>query len=156
MGGSRSEFATVESGVPQHSVVRLTLFLLYIKDLPEGLTSRVGLFADDMICQKDLTCEADQCLLQQHLNRIAVWEKKKWKMSFNPKKRSTLQMTRRRKKVAGSVYRAPICKKSPVPNTLEQGSLVTWDGTCTLPTSPAGQIKPKALSDGTCVSAATW
>ena len=76
MGASRSEFAAVESGVPLASDLGPTLFLMYTYDLPEGLVSRVHLFAYDTICQRGVASETDQCQLQQDLDKLGTWEEK--------------------------------------------------------------------------------
>ena len=46
VGGERSNFMPVDSGVPQGSVVGPCLFLLYINDLPIEIESKIRLFAD--------------------------------------------------------------------------------------------------------------
>ena len=83
--GATSSFVPDESGVPQGSVLGPCLFLLYINDLPKGLTSTTRLFADDTACHKTINNAADQHDLQRDLDKLADWEEK-WLMSFHPDK----------------------------------------------------------------------
>ena len=82
--GEKSDYINVESGVPQGSVLEPSLFLFYINDMPEGIRSRVRLFADDTIVYLTITSDTDVEYLQD-LDKLAEWEGK-WKMAFHPDK----------------------------------------------------------------------
>ena len=96
--GERSETIDVESGVPQGSVLGPSLFLFYINDMPEGIRSRVRLFADDTIVYLTIASDKDSDHLQEDLNKLEIWEKK-WKMAFHPDKCNVLTITRKRKPI---------------------------------------------------------
>ena len=99
--GSISENVSVTSGVPQGSVLGPVLFLLYINDLPNSLTSKVRLFADDAIVYSEINSISDSQILQQDLDKLTLWEKT-WLMEFNPIKCEVLSVTRKRNPVAYS------------------------------------------------------
>ena len=76
------------SAVPQGSVLGLILFLVYINDLPDELSSQVRLFADDTAVYLTIGGADDGKVLQNDLE----WEDR-WDMEFNPSKCQVVQVT---------------------------------------------------------------
>ena len=62
-----SSSTIVTSGVPQGTVLGPLLFLLYINDLPDNLSTSVRLFADDCILYTPIRTQNDSSLLQNDL-----------------------------------------------------------------------------------------
>ena len=84
LNGSCSDWAPIQSGVPQGSVLGPLLFLIYINDLECGIKSQIKFFADDTSLYSvvhDPTVSAEE--LNHDLEIINKWATQ-WKMSFNP------------------------------------------------------------------------
>ena len=54
INGNESEEATVDSGVPQGTVLCPLLFICHINDLPDSVRSSVRLFADDCLLYRNI------------------------------------------------------------------------------------------------------
>ena len=91
--GESSELVRVESGVPQGTVLGPLMFLLYINDITNGLTSNIRLFADDCIIYRTIETREDSIHLQEDLNKVFNWTEC-WQMKFNVQKCVVLRCTR--------------------------------------------------------------
>ena len=88
--GTSSKSHHVLSGVPQGSVLPPLLFLIYINDITESITSTIKLYADDVL---EINNEADATCLQNYLI-LENWANT-WQMNFNPSKYIHLTLTQK-------------------------------------------------------------
>ena len=82
VGGEVSNWKSVLSGVPQGSVLGPILFLIYINDLDDSITSNVQKFADYTKLFRKVNTDDDKQHLQNDLDRLVKWSEK-WQMLFN-------------------------------------------------------------------------
>jgi len=87
----------VISGVPQGTVLGPLLFLLYINDITDNVSSEIRLFADDCILYRPIISLADRAILQKDINTLYNWSQT-WQMCFNAKKCHILNISRKRQK----------------------------------------------------------
>ena len=83
--GESSDSCSVDSGVPQGTVLGPLLFLCHINDLPNCVKSKVRLFADDCLLYTSVKTIQDQIQLQEDLKALEFWANK-WGMRFNASK----------------------------------------------------------------------
>ena len=92
----------VTSGIPQGSVLRPVLFLLYINDLPDNVASNVYMFADNTKIYRPMTSHEDTTILQNDLDCLQSLSAK-WLLNFNLHKCKVMSIT---KSTAFSHYNA--------------------------------------------------
>ena len=91
VNGEISSPAAVSSGIPQGSVLGPILFVLYINDLPDGISSNISLFADDTKIYNRVVNEEDSKVLQNDLEYLNEWSRK-WLLNFNTDKCHVLSL----------------------------------------------------------------
>ena len=68
--GEESDSVTVDSGVPQGTVLGPLLFLCHIDDLPDAVKSTVRLFADDCLLYRSIRNRDDPLALERDLQQL--------------------------------------------------------------------------------------
>ena len=85
VNGVKSAPATVISGIPQGTVLGPVLFVIYINDLLDNITSSGLMFADDTKLFRHITSHEDALHLQTDIRKLEDWSNT-WKLYFNPDK----------------------------------------------------------------------
>ena len=84
LNGQASPWVSIKAGVPQGSILGPLLFLIYINDLSDDLSTTAKLFADDTSLFSILrNVNTSASHLNSDLSKISKWAFQ-WKMSFNP------------------------------------------------------------------------
>ena len=84
LNGQISGWRKINSSVPQGFVLEPLLFLIYINDLHDGITSMCKIFAGDTyLFSKVLDIDKSVTKLNTDLKKISQWTYQ-WKMQFNP------------------------------------------------------------------------
>ena len=85
VNGSISDIAPVISGIPQGTVLGPVLFVIYINDLLDEITSDGFMFADDTKIFRQVASREDAVQLQNDLQKLEEWTNK-WLLRFNADK----------------------------------------------------------------------
>ena len=91
--GVTSNVVSVKSGVPQGTVLGPLMFLLYINDISDNISSSLRLFADDCLMYRVIKSAEDVHRLQNDLDVLAQWASL-WQMNFNTDKCIVLKCSR--------------------------------------------------------------
>ena len=94
VNGAASSSTIVTSGVPQGTVLGPLLFLLYINNLPDNLSTSVRRFADDCILYTPIRTQNESSLIQNDLIKLQKWQDK-WLMKYKPGKWYTMTLATR-------------------------------------------------------------
>ena len=89
IGAAVSTWAEVINGVPQGSVFGPVLFVCYINDMPDIVSSLIFLYADDAKVCNEIRCHKDSEKLQLNLYRLSDWSVK-WLLQFHLGKCKTM------------------------------------------------------------------
>ena len=86
VNNSYSDYADVNSGIPQGSILGPVLFIVFINDLPDVVKSTFKIFADDT---KIYNSHLNNKTLQNDLYNLLDWSQT-WQLFFNSSKCSCL------------------------------------------------------------------
>ena len=70
------------SGIPQVSVLGPLLFVIFINDLPDAVSSTIKIFADDTKIYRKVNNEQDRKILQEDIEKLHKWVET-WQLRFN-------------------------------------------------------------------------
>ena len=123
VSGTGSEWASVLSGVPQGSVLGPVLFICYINDMPDTVSSFIYMYADDTKISRQVAKAEDSKKLQDDLNRIQQWSDK-WQLRFNSTKCKVIHLGHDNSKVTYTMTNDSV--EVPLEHSIEEKDLGVW------------------------------
>ena len=141
LDGATSFPTHVTSGVPQGTVLGPLLFLLYINDITDEITSEVRLFADDCIMYRQVKNTQDSVDLQKDIDSLCAWEQR-WQMQFNKAKCYAMHITHKKKMIESHYHMGDSVLQTVSNHTLgvEINNKLSWANHIQNVTSRANQI----------------
>ena len=94
INGECSSWSKVKLGVPQGSILGPVLFLCFINDMPNNISSTIRLYADDCILYLPIFNINDCKMLQHDLEVLSKWSEA-WMLDFNVSKCKIMKMSRK-------------------------------------------------------------
>lgn len=120
----QSRLVEASSGVPQDSVLRSLLFLVFINDIANDISSSGHLYGHDYIVFQTIETEADSAALQANIDSIWNWCSK-WNMKLNTKKKCNLIRFTRKHDAILSNFKTDTCSIGVVHETKHSGIYFT-------------------------------
>lgn len=102
VNGSTSDWTEVKSGVPQGSVLGPILFVVFINDLPQVVSSLCSMYADDTKVYRKVDSDKHREQIQSDLNCLVEWADK-WQLRFNADKCKVLHLGKKNPKFSYSM-----------------------------------------------------
>ena len=123
LNGQHSSWDNINAGVPPGSILGSLLFLIYINDLSNNLSSYCKLFADDTFLFSVVNdIHTSATTLSQDLKAIANWAFQ-WKMIFNPDSSKQAQGVIFSRKIKVLLHPTLLFNNIPLNNSLFQKRL---------------------------------
>ncbi len=107
INGTTSDWTRLTSSVPQGSVLRPVLFIIYRNDIGVWLNNFISKFADDRKIGNSIITNRDRLSLQEDLRKISEWSEK-WDIPFNVNICHILQIGTRNQKSEHETQRLTI------------------------------------------------